>query len=391
VNGFDVAIIGGGIIGTASAVYLAEAGASVVLVERTEVGAGASGRNSGALQHPYDPILAELQRASLPLYRDLAAAEPGFALGDEPAGLLLVSTDTAAVKRAATELAGSTPELAPSFFAQATAIEPALAPGTSACRLATGYAVAPAAATSAFARRAQRAGADLRQELSGTVIVERGRAVGVRGSRGETIAADSVLVAAGPWTPGLVPGWAERPPIQRTWGVVVSIKLASPPRQILEQVDIDAGGASDAIAFSLVTAGGVSSLGSTWLRDEPDPSALVEPLREHGRRFVPALAEAPLLGVRACARPVSFDGRPLIGPVPDVEGLFVCAGHGPWGMSTGPGSARLVAGIILRESGVILPAELNAARWTRDGPRAECSEAAAPTATGTRPGRSRIW
>ena len=33
----------------------------------------------------------------------------------------------------------------------------------------------------------------------------------------------------------------------------------------------------------------------------------------------------------------------MIGAVPDIDGLFVCAGHGPWGISTGPGSSRLVA------------------------------------------------
>ena len=37
---YDVAVIGGGIIGTSAAAFLAEAGASVVLFERTAIGAG---------------------------------------------------------------------------------------------------------------------------------------------------------------------------------------------------------------------------------------------------------------------------------------------------------------------------------------------------------------
>ena len=44
---------------------------------------------------------------------------------------------------------------------------------------------------------------------------------------------------------------------------------------------------------------------------------------------------------------MSADGRPLLGPLPGVEGLFVAAGHGPWGISLGPGSARLVADAVL--------------------------------------------
>ena len=46
----DIAIVGGGIVGVAAAAFLAEAGAEVTLAEQTEIGAGASGRNSGAVR-----------------------------------------------------------------------------------------------------------------------------------------------------------------------------------------------------------------------------------------------------------------------------------------------------------------------------------------------------
>ncbi|MGH7534463.1 MAG: FAD-dependent oxidoreductase, partial [Gemmatimonadales bacterium] len=60
-----------------------------------------------------------------------------------------------------------------------------------------------------------------------------------------------------------------------------------------------------------------------------------------------ALTDAPVIRILMCARPQSIDGRPFIGPVGNVEGLFVCAGHGPWGISTGPGSAALVVDLLL--------------------------------------------
>ncbi|HEX6584073.1 MAG TPA: FAD-dependent oxidoreductase, partial [Thermoleophilaceae bacterium] len=56
----DVAVIGGGIVGCAAAAFLAEAGVKVDLYERDEVGSAASGRNSGSVQHPFDPVMAEL-------------------------------------------------------------------------------------------------------------------------------------------------------------------------------------------------------------------------------------------------------------------------------------------------------------------------------------------
>ena len=61
-----------------------------------------------------------------------------------------------------------------------------------------------------------------------------------------------------------------------------------------------------------------------------------------------------------CARPQSVDGRPFIGEVAQVAGLFVCAGHGPWGISTGPASAAIAARAVL--DGTAPPPELDAAR-----------------------------
>ena len=67
----DVAVIGGGIAGCATAAFLAEAGAAVTLYERETIAAGASGRNSGILQHPLDAALVALYEESLALYATL--------------------------------------------------------------------------------------------------------------------------------------------------------------------------------------------------------------------------------------------------------------------------------------------------------------------------------
>lgn len=349
---FDVAIIGGGIIGSATAAYLAEAGQSVVLFEATELAAGASGRNSGVVQHPFDAQLVELHRESIGLYDELAAIEPRFRLPRTPAGLLLVGSHEGALAAAASAIDEQFPELAPEVLAPAAArtLEPALAEGLAAVRLATGYPVVPAAATQAFGRRAGRSGADLRVGAAARPWIEADRVRGVTLESGEAVAAGAVLVAAGPWSAALVNGWQLDPPIRRTWGVVASVRLRGAPRHVLEQHDIDPAGSTVPTAFSLVTAEAVTSVGSTFLSSEPNPDEWLPRVLDAGTAFVPSLAGAVLLGVRACARPVSLDGRPLIGRLP-VEGLFVCAGHGPWGISTGPASARMIASAILSDSG----------------------------------------
>ena len=68
----DVAIIGGGVVGCAAAAFLAEAGVRVELYEGEEVAAAASGRNSGSVQHPFDPVLRDLHLETLRHYRELA-------------------------------------------------------------------------------------------------------------------------------------------------------------------------------------------------------------------------------------------------------------------------------------------------------------------------------
>jgi D-hydroxyproline dehydrogenase subunit beta len=346
-----VAIIGGGVIGTTAAALLAEGGTDVTLVEETAVGAGASGRNSGTIQHPFDPVLLPLHHETLDRYRELAALDVGFRFPAEPAGVLLLTDDLAAAAVRATELAADHPELGAEVLdAPAVAgLEPAIAPGWAAVRVATGYPVVPEAATRAMASRAVQAGAAFRIGIGATPWVDGGRVRGVILADGATIGASRVLVAAGPWTPsvlGLEPAW---PPITRTFGVTVQVELENSPRAVLEEGVVHTINTPDGHAdslFSLVTADGVATVGSTFFAEEPDPDALAPVLLERGAVFVPALADAEITAVRMCARPQSVDGRPFIGAVPDVEGLFVCAGHGPWGMSTGPASAAMVVDLL---------------------------------------------
>src|SRR5918999_4004466 len=132
----DVAVIGGGIAGCAAAALLAEAGATVRLYEREAIAAGASGRNSGILQHPMDAVLVPLHTASLNLYFD----EP-----PEPVGVLVVSGEGEALAAACAAAAAEFPELAPEWLEGAAlrAAEPALADGVFAYRLATGRPVPP--------------------------------------------------------------------------------------------------------------------------------------------------------------------------------------------------------------------------------------------------------
>ena len=357
-------VVGGGIVGAATAAFLARDGAAVTLVERDVVAAAASGRNSGVVQQPLDSVLAALYRDSLALYRELAADDAGFAIPASPAGLLYASLDGDVPAALARELAVTHPELAPAFLDGAALhdLEPAIADGVAACRLSIGYPVEPGSATRTYAAIARRAGARIVEGRTARLDTTRSKARVVLD--GQPLDPDRVVVAVGPWSSDLIDESRRWRPIRPLWGVIAEVELSQPPRHVIEEAELDdtieppdadalddrARATSDegsGIWFSLVTAAGRSALGSTFVDREPDAAPIVPRLVERGARFVPEIAGVALRSARVCARPLSADGRPLVGPIPWLDGVYVAAGHGPWGISTGPGSARLVANLVL--------------------------------------------
>ncbi len=373
----DFAVIGGGIVGCSLAAFLAEAGARVVVYEREAIAAGASGRNSGVVQHPLDPALVELYEESVEHYSTLGR---GFELPADPVGVLLVTDDPDNLEPEPSEF----PELRPTLLegADLRAAEPTLAEGLIAWRLETGRPVPPAAAANAFATRAREAGAEFRIGEPAFLALDGTRATGVTVA-GELQPAGAVAVAAGPWTPEALkphikgPGPLTRPGaadpasaaaatrkgrgpfIRAVGGVVVELELPEAPRHVLEETGIKAltqkaGGPP--LLFSAVTARGISAVGSTFTREKPDPAELAPGLLENATRFLPGLKGVRPRGVRACARPSSADGWPFLGPLPELEGVSVASGHGAWGITLGPASARLVADQLLGRPAEIPPA-----------------------------------
>ena len=101
------------------------------------------------------------------------------------------------------------------------------------------------------------------------------------------------------------------------------------------------------IHFEVTPLGATCVLGASRATDFPDVDHVAAVIIERATRFLPAVATSNVSAVRVCARPVTTAALPYLGPVPDVEGLFVAAGHGPYGISLGPGSGRIAADAVL--------------------------------------------
>ena len=211
--------------------------------------------------------------------------------------------------------------------------------------------------------REARRGATARRSGSGPTLplaLSGDAAIGVEVD-GRVEPAGAVLVAAGPWTPALIDPTGDWQPIRSSWGVVAELDLPNAPRHVLEadrhrhragrrpaaepseRAPVEGG-----LGFSLVTAAGASALGSTFLASRAGAGG-IRGCHPRARRTLRARRSpsATVVGLRSCARPVALDGRPLVGAVPGVAGLFVAAGNGPWGISTGPATARLIADLVL--------------------------------------------
>lgn len=204
----DVVVIGGGVVGAACAYELAGRGASVVLIERDELAAGASGRNQGWFVLSDDPPLRPMSAESLAMYRELIEqTEVSVHFDPEPVGHLMVATTAAGVATLRSrvgerEEAGTHAERLDD--AARREAEPALTPDIAeAWLLDQGRRIDPGALTVALALAARANGADVGTHCTVRDVVEDGsRVTGVVTDDG-IVHADAVVLAAGPWSSAL--------------------------------------------------------------------------------------------------------------------------------------------------------------------------------------------
>ena len=161
-TGTDVVVVGGGIAGTSIAWELARRGTAVTLFEQANLGAGASGRNTGTLLHQTEPAVAEMLRASQASYRELEGGEVDFAW--TPREEVLIARDAEQLRTIAAK--------GERFAAQGVAVEaldgedlraafPAFGPDVLGGRVLAGASTVTAeAATRAFAEAAREARRD---------------------------------------------------------------------------------------------------------------------------------------------------------------------------------------------------------------------------------------
>ncbi len=77
---------------------------------------------------------------------------------------------------------------------------------------------------------------------------------------------------------------------------------------------------------------------------------VLDSLHQFAARLVPELESAPRIDAWSGLRPMTFDGFPMIGRVPDTRNLFVAAGHFRSGIHLAPATATVLADLICGQS-----------------------------------------
>jgi glycine/D-amino acid oxidase-like deaminating enzyme len=335
-----VVVCGAGVIGASVAWYLARRGIQVTVVERSGVACAASGKSGGflALDWCDDSPLGPLARLSFRLHAEL----PGD-LGTD-CGYRRMDTFMM-IAREEGRFAGEHRIPAPSWLDGDGVVRAAIGSTETTAQ------VEPAQLTTALVDGARAKGAALRRGVVGAVVTRDGRATGVSVD-GETIEADAVVLAMGPWTSRV--GGVRLPRVRGLKGYSVVLAAPDVPAHALfvdyrtatgRNLEPEIFPRPDGTVYVCGMADPAGLPASPEEVDVDDAACGI--LARAAGRVSRTLAASAIVRRQACYRPVTDDGLPLMGRVPGVSDAYVATGHGPWGMLNAPGTGLAMSELII--------------------------------------------
>lgn len=349
---FDAAVIGGGVMGCATALHLARGGMAVVLVERGGLCSEASGRNAGTLTPMFPaPVLVPYALRGMEMWKT-APRWLGRDIGFHARGgleLAFTEAEAAGLEREMGERARAGAPIEIMDMEKARRIEPAVSAAT---RLAA-YCPIDGFVESNASGRAFRAALldDGVKVLERTPVlaVERCGAGFALATRGGSLGARRVVLAGGVWIPKMAAWLGLALPITcRIHQMIVTERLA-PLLGVVVRI-FGRGSFKQAVNGSML-------LGTVlhWISeadreaDEIDRVALIRRMAwavGNARQAIPALARTRVLRTWTGLEAYAPDNLPVIGPLPGMDDAFVI-GCQRSGFTCGPFMGRLLADLIL--------------------------------------------
>ena len=373
----DVVVVGGGIVGAATAQAIAHAGLKPLVLEKGAFGGAVSGASLACIStHMMDleelPLLAWTRAR----WAELDTEIGGFEY-DRCGQLRFIAreADIAVAEGwiAAERAAGLTPELLDP--AAVREIEPALTgPILAASWSALDAVVNPFLAVRALLADAQRHGATVRAHTPVTAVqIAGGRVTGVSTPDG-MVDTPLVVLAAGPWAAKLAaPLGVVLPMLPRKAQCLATVRVPRVIRRVVGACE-SAGGVAAGytqiqqaregqVLFNTVLAGGTAQASA---RDEDGPTgapatvvppSIVPPVdlafvRDSVETLLwlfPCLADVPVLRSWVRYEAVTPDSRFVAGPA-GPDGLWIAAGDNGTGFVRSPAIGRLITDGILGQT-----------------------------------------
>jgi glycine oxidase len=344
----DCIVIGAGLIGMLTAHELAGAGLSVTVLEKSRPAQESSWAGGGILSPLYpwrynDAVnaLAQLSHKRYPAFCQQLLENTGIDPQYVRSGLLITDIDDeGAVERWAQRFAANLEWVGAE---QARQLEPHLgiSPPRSAWLPDVGQVRNPRLAQSLQARIEQQ-GVEILSECPVLGWQSRGgKITAVHTPQGD-MSADRYIVASGAWSGELLEPTGLRLPIEPVRGQMLLFK--GPPG-LLSPITLHQG------RYAIPRRDGHVLFGSTleysgFVKQTTDEAR--QDLMQAALALIPALADLPVVKHWAGLRPGSPDGTPVIGKHPDLDNLFINAGHFRNGVILGLASVHLLTDLLLQ-------------------------------------------
>jgi glycine oxidase len=339
-------VVGGGIIGCATAYELAKAGCTVTLLERATPGAEASGAAAGMLASHGESAATsfrDLAVASWRLFPDVARElkeRTGIDVEYVTRGTIYPLYSAQHLREVREQAAAATgPGLGIEAWdrSELDTHEPVLSTKVSGAMFVRGnHWVNNQRLVVAYAQAAASAGVNLVTGCTvSQVVVDGGRARGVTAD-GERYDADVVVLAAGAWTGALTASLGQPLPVEPRRGQMVA--LAHVPPVLSHCIHGDT-------VYLVPRPSGELLIGATVERAGFHRAVTAEAiagLLGAAIELVPALATLPISRTWYGFRPWAPDSLPILGPWPNIEGLWVATAHFRNGILLAPITARLM-------------------------------------------------
>ncbi len=345
----EIIIIGGGVIGTACAYFLSKRGVKVLVLERSHLGAGASGTTASIISIGGSSSTPEpLQPLNVEGYQLILDAEQKFERKLEviKGGMLYVAMN----EQEAIELQTFDKEIRKMGIdcklmdgSEARREEPLLCDEVEAALLnPASYHVNPFRLVAGYLGAALSKGSRVEYGVEVQDIqVSNGRIDRILTNKGD-YHADWVVVAGGAYSPEILSSLNVQIPIVPARGQVI---LTEACERMTDHVIMFLNH-----LYIRQTASGNFYLGSHTEFVGFENRITLEKITTFTKAFVQAV---PILGrLRALRffagfRPICEDNLPVIGPVPECPRLIVASGHGRAGMRLSAGTGKAVSELIL--------------------------------------------